>query len=229
MKRIFWIWLGILTFSLPAAGWGQTLSLDEVLGKIQGQYEKQTDFKADFSQEAFIKSLGKKQEAEGTVYFKKPGKMHWMYTKPTKQEIISDGKTLWNYQPENKQVIVSRVAQAFQSKTPSTFLAGLGNLKKDFQARFLKEPASGSNYSLELTPLEAQGGLEKLFLVADPRNFNILQAKIQDAMGNTTQITFSKISFNNNLADDLFTFSPPKGVEVFNMPGVQQPAGGAEK
>jgi outer membrane lipoprotein carrier protein len=228
MKRIFWIWVGILTVAWPAGGWSQTLSLDEVLGKIQEQYEKHADFKADFGQEALLKSLGKKQQAEGVVYFKKPGKMHWMYNKPTKQQIISDGKTLWNYQPENKQVIVSRVAQAFQSKTPSTFLAGLGNLKKDFQARFLQDPAPGAGYSLELTPLEAQGGVEKLFLVADPKNFNILQAKIQDAMGNTTQITFSKIAFNNNLADSLFTFTPPKGVEVFTMPGAS-PAGGSEK
>lgn len=228
MKRVFWIWVGILTVAWPAGGWSQTLSLDEVLGKIQEQYEKHADFKADFGQEALLKSLGKKQQAEGVVYFKKPGKMHWMYNKPTKQQIISDGKTLWNYQPENKQVIVSRVAQAFQSKTPSTFLAGLGNLKKDFQARFLQDPAPGAGYSLELTPLEAQGGVEKLFLVADPKNFNILQAKIQDAMGNTTQITFSKIAFNNNLADSLFTFTPPKGVEVFTMPGAS-PAGGSEK
>jgi outer membrane lipoprotein carrier protein len=223
-----WIWIGILAIAWPAAGWGQTLPLDEVLGKIQEQYEKNADFKADFGQEAVIKSLGKKQQAEGIVYFKKPGKMHWMYHKPTKQQVISDGKNLWNYQPENKQVIVTRVAQAFQSKTPSTFLAGLGNLKKDFQARFVKDPAPGSNYALELTPLETQGGVEKLFLLADPKSFHILQARIQDAMGNTTQISFSKITFNNNLADSLFTFTAPKGVEVFTMPGAS-PAGGSEK
>jgi outer membrane lipoprotein carrier protein len=224
MKKIIRIWVGVLAIAWPALAGGQDLSLDEVLGRIQEQYEKHADFKADFTQEAVIKSLGKKQQAEGVVYFKKPGKMHWAYGKPNKQQIVSDGKTLWNYQPENKQVVVSRVAQAFQSKTPSTFLAGLGNLKKDFQARFVKEPAPGAPYSLELTPLEAQGGVEKLFLTADPRNFNILQAKIQDPMGNTTQISFSKISFNNNLADSLFTFTPPKGVEVFTMPGASPPA-----
>ena len=228
MNRKIWIWIGILAILWPAAGWGQTLPLDEVLGKIQEQYERHADFKADFVQEATIKSLGKKQQAEGIVYFKKPGKMHWMYSKPTKQQIVSDGKTLWNYQPENKQVVVTRVSQAFQSKTPSTFLAGLGNLKQDFQARFARDPAPGSSYSLELTPIEAQGGLEKLFLLADPKSFHILQARIQDAMGNTTQISFSKITFNNNLADSLFTFTPPNGVEVFTMPGAP-PAGGAEK
>jgi outer membrane lipoprotein carrier protein len=226
------IYSGVLSFALAmfwtASGRGQTPSLDEVVAKVQEQYEIHADFKAHFVQESLIKSLGKKQQAEGIVYFKKPGKMHWIYRKPTKQEIISDGKTFWNYRPEEKQVIVSEMTHAFQSKAPSTFLAGIGNLKRDFQARFVQEPSPGADYSLELTPVEAQGSLEKLFLRVDRRNFNILQAKIQDVMGNVTQINFSRIQFDNNLPDSLFTFTPPKGVDVFHMPGAT-PAGGTEK
>jgi outer membrane lipoprotein carrier protein len=226
------IYGGVLLFALamfwPASGGGQTISLNEVVAKVQEQYEIHADFKAHFVQESLIKSLGKKQQAEGVVYFKKPGKMHWIYRKPTRQEIISDGETLWNYRPEEKQVIVSEMTRAFQSKAPSTFLAGIGNLKQDFHARFMKEPSSGADYLLELTPVEAQGSLEKLFLRVDPRNFHILQAKIQDAMGNITQITFSRIQFDNHLPDSLFAFTPPKGVEVFHMPGAA-PVGGAEK
>ena len=223
---------GLLVLALgwfwPALGQGQMLPLDEVVARVQEQYETHVDFKAHFVQESLIKSLGKKQQAEGMVYFKKPGKMRWIYRKPTKQEIISDGKSLWTYRPEDKQVIVSQMTQAFQSKAPSTFLAGIGNLKRDFQARFIKEPSPAADYSLELTPVEAQGSLEKLFLLVDRKNFNILQAKIQDAMGNVTQINFSKIQFDNNLSDSLFTFIPPKGVEVFHMPGAA-PAAGTEK
>jgi outer membrane lipoprotein carrier protein len=212
----------------PFSGQSQTLSLDEVVAKVQEQYEIHSDFKANFLQESLVKSLGKKQQAEGMVYFKKPGKMHWIYRQPTKQEIISDGKSLWTYRPEDQQVIVAKMSQAFQSKAPTSFLAGIGNLKRDFQAQFVKEPSSGENYSLELTPLEGQGSLEKLFLLVDRQTFYILQAKVQDAMGNVTQINFSKIKFNNNLSDSLFTFTPPKGVELFHMPG-SVPASGTEK
>ncbi len=208
----------------PSIGHGQSLTLEEVVAKVQEQYEIHFDFKANFAQEALIKSLGRKQQAEGVVYFKKPGKMRWIYRNPTKQEIISDGKTLWTYQPENKQVVVSKMTQAFQSKAPSTFLAGIGNLRRDFQAQWSKEPSAGSDYHLELTPKEAQGGLEKLFLWVEQGSFKILQAKVQDVMGNITQIRFSKIHFNNNLSDSLFHFTPPKDAEVFTMPGAA-PAG----
>lgn len=207
-----WLW--------PGPCDGQKLSLEEVVAKVQEQYEIHADFKAHFLQESLIKSLGKTQRSEGTVYFKKPGKMRWNYRKPIKQEIISDGKTLWIYRPEDKQVVVSKMPSAFQSKAPSTFLAGIGNLKRDFQPRFSGEPSSGTatDYLLELTPLEAQGSLEKLFLTVDRATFKILQAKVQDAMGNITRITFSKIQFDNNLSDLPFLFTPPKGVEVFHLP-----------
>ena len=217
--------LGFFLFWIsPGPGYSQGVSLEEVIDKVQEQYEIHQDFKAHFAQETFVKSLGKKQQAEGTVYFKKPGKMRWTYQKPTQQEIISNGKTLWTYRPEDKQVIIGQMSQTFQAKAPSTFLAGIGNLKRDFKGRFEKEPARGKNYFLELTPVETQGSLEKLLLTVDRESFKILQARIQDAMGNITQITFSKIQFDIQLADSLFTFTPPKGVEVFNLPG-SRPAG----
>ena len=226
MARLRSLWgvliSSVLVFSL-AQGQSQIPSLNEIVAKVQGQYDAHGDFKADFVQESLVKSLGKKQVSEGVVFFKKPGKMRWNYQRPFKQEIVSDGKTLWSYHPEEKQVLVSPMSQAAQGKVPSTFLAGLGNLKLDFQARWGKEPSPQENYFLELTPNEFQGSLEKLFLLIDRENFRILQAKIQDVMGNTTQISFSKAQFDNRLPDSLFTFTPPKGVEVFQMPGASPP------
>jgi outer membrane lipoprotein carrier protein len=217
-RGLYWMLVLAVGFCPSVAG-GQGISLEGVLDKVQAQYEVHKDFKAHFFQESMIKSLGKKQKAEGEVFFKKPGKMRWIYTDPYKQEIISDGRTLWTYRPEDKQVVVARMAQAFQSQTPTTFLAGLGNLKRDFRARFAQKPSPGKDYFLEMTPLETQGSLEKLFLQVDDKNFHILSAKIQDVMGNVTEIRFTDIHFDNHLPDDLFTFSPPPGVEVFNMPG----------
>ena len=204
---------------------GSDPSLNEVLGKIQDQYEKNADFKADFGQEAIIKSLGKKQQAEGIVYFKKPGKMHWMYSKPTKQQIISDGKNLWNYQPENKQVIVTQVAQAFQSKTPSTFLAGLGNLKKDFQARFVKDPAPGSNYALELTPLEMQGGWKNYSFWPIPRVFISSRRKFRTRWAIPPRSLFPKLPLTTTLPTASSPSPPPKEWKFSPCRGPLQPEG----
>lgn len=224
-KILFSLWGGILLSLWANVSHSQPLALEEVVARVQAQYETHQDFKAQFHQETTVKSLGRKQQSEGSVFFKKTGKMRWVYEKPTKQEIISDGKTLWNYRPEEKQAIATPMTEAFQAKTPSTFLAGIGNLKGEFKARFLQEPSRGKPYALELTPIEVQGNLEKLFLTVDPRNFKILQARIQDLMGNITQITFSKIQFDNQLPDSLFSFTPPPGTEVITMPAAPSRGG----
>jgi outer membrane lipoprotein carrier protein len=37
-------------------------------------------------------------------------------------------------------------------------------------------------------------------------------------MGNSTTLKFSNISINTGLAQKMFQFKPPAGVEVFEMP-----------
>jgi outer membrane lipoprotein carrier protein len=228
-RKVFYVvMIFLLSGVCPPALKAQPLPLEEILTKVQELYDRHEDFEASFVQVSLLKSLGKKQVAEGEVYFKKPGRMRWDYQKPVKQVIVSDGKNLWNYRPEDKQVVVSPMTNAFQGKVPSTFLAGIGNLKLDFQSRWAKEPSPGENYFLELTPRETQGSLEKLFLQIDRKSFEILQAKIQDVMGNVTEINFSQIHFDKYLSDSLFTFTPPQGVEVFHLPGAS-PAGQSGK
>ena len=38
-------------------------------------------------------------EATGKAIFKKPGMMKWDYISPDTQQIVSDGKTIWIFQP----------------------------------------------------------------------------------------------------------------------------------
>src|SRR5512135_3165545 len=82
---------------------------EEVLSEIQNRYEKTNDSEANFIQEYLGKGM-KQSKGEGKVYFKKKGMMRWDYTVP-KQKMISDGHTLWYYQPEEKQVLVSDISK----------------------------------------------------------------------------------------------------------------------
>jgi outer membrane lipoprotein carrier protein len=85
---------GLVFYSVVLAATAQT-----VLTDIQNQYEKTTDFEANFVQEYIGKVMRQSQKGEGKVFFKKKGMMRWDYRLPN-QKIISDGQTLWFYQPE---------------------------------------------------------------------------------------------------------------------------------
>ena len=195
----------------PPAG-GQ--ALDPVIRDIEAAYTRLNDLKAEFSQEAFNKSLNQTIPARGTVYLKKGGKLRWEYAEPTAQEIVSDGKTLWVYTPTLQQVNTGPAPEALSGPAGS-FLAGLGKLREHFDVRFLN-PAqprdADGNWALDLTPKQALPTLSRLVLAVDPREFLVRRAVVYDQFDNTVTMRFTKLGVNTNLADKLFTFVPPKGV-----------------
>src|SRR2546421_9722763 len=97
--------LALLTLVLvaaPAAAQTAAVSLDDVVRGVEAAYSRMTDLKAEISQTSFNKSLNQTIPAAGTVYLKKSGKLRWGYTEPTRQGIVSDGKTILLYTPQLK-------------------------------------------------------------------------------------------------------------------------------
>lgn len=200
----------------------------EALAKrIQTSYDAIRDFKAHFVQESSIKSWNAEQvqKAEGMIYLKKGGKMFWDYQSPTPQQIISDGRQLWFYEPEDKQVMVTTVGDGLQSQVSADLLNGKAQLNRDFAIRDITSPSDrdGGCHVLELIPRAAQPNLSKIILRADRNTFQIRQTEVYDLFDNLTRITFSRVEIDTLLSDALFTFIPPPGVESVAPPALPLP------
>jgi len=197
----------------------------EVLNEIQNRYEKTSDFEASFIQEYVGKGMRQSNRGEGKVYFKKKGMMRWDYTVPN-QKLVSDGRTLWYYQPEEKQVLVSDVSSVLKERTPLAFLAGEGNLSRDFNFLNLNEsvPEKEDNYVIELAPKEPMGALSKLVLTVDKKTYTVLQADVFDGLGNLTRTRFINIRTNVGVSPSFFQFAAPPGTEVIKMQGPATPS-----
>jgi outer membrane lipoprotein carrier protein len=198
----------------------------EVLNEIQNRYEKTSDFEASFIQEYIGKMTKQPNRGEGKVYFKKRGMMRWDYTVPN-QKLLSDGHTLWYYQPEEKQVLVSDVSRYLKEKTPLAFLAGEGNLGRDFILLNVDESPSQKedNYVIELAPKEPFATLSKLILTVDKKTYTVLQADVLDGLGNVTRTRFIDIKTNMGLSNSFFQFIIPPGTEVIKMQEPAPPSG----
>ena len=199
-----------------AAQTGPAPSLDDVVRGLEGAYGRINDLKAEFSQNAFNKSLNQTIPATGAVYLKKGGKVRWEYSQPTPQEIVSDGKTLWIYTPTLNQVNVAPAPEALAGPAGS-FLIGLGKLREHFGVRFLSpvQPRDGDgNVVLDLAPKQPLPTLARLILSIDPRSWEVRKAVVYDQFENTVTMRFTKMTLNSGLADSLFTFTPPKGVAI---------------
>jgi outer membrane lipoprotein carrier protein len=206
-------------FAFAAQCYG--LSVDELITKVQGSYDGITDIQARFAQEIMNKSLNRVRKAEGKVYFKKSGMMRWEYRKPHRQEIVSDGSTIWHYQPDDNQVIVGEISKAIRAKLSIGFLSGEGNLRRDFHILSPKGQSQREErwYLLELAPIESQADFQRLVLRVDPKRYLIVQTDIYDAFDNINRIRFSRIKVDRNLPDSLFTFVIPPGTQVLRSPG----------
>lgn len=198
----------------------------EILEIIQNQYTNTFDLEANFSQEYIGKVMRQPQKGEGKVYFKKRGMLRWDYQIP-KQQLISDGQTLWFYQPEENQVVVSDVSKMIKE---FGFLTGEGDLRRDFKLIETKEQSSKKegNFILELIPRETHPSLTKVVLTVDKRTYLVIQTDIFDGLGNVTRTRFSEIRTNVKLPNTLFQFVIPPGVEILKVQGQQNPSPGGK-
>ncbi len=114
------------------------------------------DFSADFEHIYEGGVLRKKLTERGTLLVKKPGMMRWVYTSPEKKEFVSNGRTLYSYVPADRQVIVSTVPPADEASSPAMFLAGKGNIQRDFTPRLAAaEGLAASEVALEARAQDA--------------------------------------------------------------------------
>ena len=216
MKDKVFIWLGVLML-----GWGAGLaqaavSPEEVIAKVQAQYDKSGGLKTRFRQESRLKAVSHADVAEGWMYFQKPSRMRWQYESPPdqKKELISDGKQVWMYIPQDSLVMVYPVKQVMRSDLVMRFFSGMGEFQKDFQISWRRPPETGNPHVVDCIPRQRQPELKVLTLTINPRTFIVEKLEFTNAVGEETRFTFTQSQLDVRLAPDFFTFTPPPGVQV---------------
>lgn len=245
MRKTVILLTALLALVLPAHAAGQA-SLNDVISALETPFRSDTpqgkaiqDFDGDFVQESRIASLDRVQKGQGRVSIKfvrfspkqaPAAQFRWEYDLPSNQEIVSDGRTLWVYLPENNQAIVSDVEPSSQGRAddPLTFLTGLGNLSRDFQIGWAepnKDPEG--NAVLDLRPRKPSPMIARMQVVvsreavaeyqkggAAGRVLPIVSSTVFDSSGNSTLIEFRQVRVNRGIPEKFFEFTPPVGVEV---------------
>jgi len=166
-----------------------------------------------------VKALNKTQNAEGEVWFKKPGKMRWNYNTPNKDQIVSDGKTLWFYDEDEEQVVETPLVQVSETQSTTTLLSGLGNIKELFNASFADEGDINLNggYLVDLVP-KGDEEYNKATILVDEKDMMVNTIFLYDPFGNLTTIKLADMKIDTEVSDSLFNFKAPEGTEVVKPP-----------
>lgn len=203
----------LLLLASPASLWAVSEE-QKAVDAIQERYESVHTITARFVQNSFVKLMNRTQKAEGTVQIKKPGKMKWVYKAPDPQILVSNGKVLWLYVPEDFQVTKVPVQSVYSSNTPALFLAGKGKLMETFDV--IQVDRDENETSVVLVPKQEDSNLDRLILHVDNKNYQIIGSTVYDKLGNKTNIRFSEIQVNLDIPEQTFEFKIPEGVELLD-------------
>ena len=194
------------------------VSAAQLTQSLQLKYDSIKDFSADFVHTYQGGVLRKLLTERGHVLIKKPGKMRWDYLAPEKKLFVSDGVKIYSYVPEDNQVIVSAVPEGDRAGAPVLFLAGKGNLTRDFKPEIVDVPAGfpSQTRAVKLVPKVPQPDYDALILVVDQQSLMLRGIVTIDAQGGRSAIAFANLKENVGTPDKMFAFSIPRGAEVIS-------------
>ena len=168
-------------------------------------------FSAAFEQTLMDESGQELERSSGVVHISRPGRFRWAYQEPFPQLIVSDGRTLWIHDQDLEQVTIRDVADSIED-SPAALLGGDVDIPAHYVVIELGE-TEGVQW-LELTPrdIDAEYGSVRLgFRDGEPAGMVLF-----DNLGQKTRISFHDVRRNPVLDPELFTFTPPPGVDVID-------------
>jgi outer membrane lipoprotein carrier protein len=164
---------------------------------------------ASFTQTQFDDKMRQLEVASGEFSLQKPGKFRWEYKQPYTQQIIADGKSLWIYDPELEQVVLKALDQALGA-TPIALLTGERPLQEQFNIVELGNIDGREFLQLEPKVKDTDYGL--MLLALSEKGLEAMELK--DRLGQVTRIELLRPKLNAPVDAALFTFKPPKGVDI---------------
>lgn len=198
--------------TLLAVGLASTPVFADGVSKLKAFTQSFTSFQANFKQTVYDADDQVVQASSGEAFLKKPGRFRWNYQTPYKQLLVADGKVLWVYDIDLAQVTQRQMDKAL-SQAPAALLGGNVDLEKQYRLKNLGE-RDGVSW-VQVTPKREQADFQTLYIGMGKQGPKVMQ--MRDALGQSTEIEFSKIQHNVKMNDKLFKFTPPKGADVIKQ------------
>jgi len=187
----------------------------KILDAVSAKFKTFSSIKAGFTLRV-ENAQGKVQGTKTGIVFMKGNKYR---VSITGQEIICDGKTVWNYDKSANEVQVSNVDNSSGAITPQKIFTNFYD--KDFLYKLNgDENIGGKTYQVvELTPVDKSKPFFKVLVGVDKKTTIIMNTRVFEKNGNRYVYGINNITTSAAVADDTFVFDAKKfpGVEVIDL------------
>jgi chaperone LolA len=176
---------------------------NNLLQALQNKFNNLSDLTAQFEQ-----SANGTVNLAGKIFYQKGNKLRLELKNIT---IVSDGNTVWNYNKNQKKVIISN----YDGSDPS--ILSIENLINNYPSKCsVTEETNGNERMLTLIPKDSDLNFSRLNLTVGKNNL-IEKAEIDEPASGTVIITLKNYKLNTGINNSEFTFTPPEGCKVIDL------------
>jgi len=201
--------------------WGQ--DADELIRSIDEQQRGIQTLTGSFTQKKESSLAKAPLLSTGVVKFKRPDKVHFVYTKPEEMEIALEGKTIWLYYPIQSQAEKysfagnKRMTQYLEPIT-GIFQKTFSQVKETYAVTYLGID-SHRVYLFRLQPKEEKirRFLSRVDLWIDKASGAILRFEMIEAGKDRLLLEFSDLRINPPLKDEELAIRIPPSVRVMEQ------------
>jgi len=191
---------------IPISFYAQTAN--EVIEKVQTKFSEINNLQANFSQTISSGQNAKSINFDGEFYYKKEDSFR---IELPNRMIISDGKSVWNYDAKQNKVVIS----------DAEFEEASFSLKKIIftypaKCNLTLIKSENNSFYIKAVPTSMELSFKEVYLSI---NNKFLLSKVEIVDFNNMKFTFElfNISLNKNLDNKLFQFQPSTEVEVIDL------------
>ena len=204
--------ISILVAALMLSGSAAAQTPANALTDFKSYTRDLSSLAGSFTQEVRDKNGRVSRQSVGTFAIARPGKFRFVYEKPYKQTIVSDGTTVWLHDEDLNQVTIKKLGETVNEQ-PLALLLDASAADKLFDLKALEPQGSiGFVEAKSKKPDAAFSDLRVAIVALQPRELTW-----RDALQNTNTIRFESLSKNGKLAADAFAFTPPKGADILRQ------------
>jgi len=153
------------------------------------------------------------QETRALLLMEKPARFRWAVRDPYEELTVSDGETLWHYEPDLGQVTIQPFEDEEADRRPIMLLNANAETIRD--AYDVSSASMGDGLTrFILIPRNIDRLFERLSLTFNGAVLEEMQ--FEDSLGQQTSLSFHEVNRNVPLEAGNFSFSPPDGVDIID-------------
>lgn len=202
--------------SIEAANAQTDAKAKAILNEVSKKYRSYQTVSADFSLLIESRQSNSKETQQGILYVKAKENKYKIST--TDQDMISDGKTLWTYLKEEKEVQVTTVNKNDDALNPAkVFTIYESGFKYLYTGE--KKIANKVYQMIDLTPTDINKSYFKIRLSIDKTAKQVASAVMFEKNGNRYTYNVKNFSSNAKVPESTFIFDAKKypGIEVVDL------------